>query len=112
MTKQETFDIVVAHLRRQGCKSERGQGHCMYRGPAGRMCAAGILIPDDKYRSEMEGSTVLGEELGTLLVDLGHDLGLVSDLQYIHDFNAPKDWEARFEVRASDHGLKYTPVVA
>lgn len=31
---------------------------CQYRTSDGKMCAAGCLIPDDKYTAEMEGGTV------------------------------------------------------
>ena len=63
MTNQEIFDKVSAHLLAQNAKSlafiDSYQGQaCAYRGAEGRMCAAGCLIPDNRYYSGMEGKTV------------------------------------------------------
>ncbi len=101
MTKQETFDKVVRALRAQGRKSLRAGGiTCAYRGGEGGKCAAGHLIPDDKYDPAMEGIAVrTDEEMVDLLPDVtwrsellrrairseGHDLELVRDLQRAHD---------------------------
>lgn len=58
ITAQEVFDISVGGVISQGCASvslESGTGGCRYRGPNGTKCAAGFLIPDDKYKPEFEG---------------------------------------------------------
>lgn len=112
MTKQDTYDIVVAHLRQQGRKSEISHGKCKYRGPNGTKCAAGCLIPDDKYQLRMEGQTVWSGELEPLMEELGHDIGLVSKLQGIHDYNKVEEWEREFLQLAIEHELKYRPGVA
>lgn len=86
-SRQETFDIVVAHLVKQGVQSKRG-GLCMYRGPGGTKCAAGILIPDDAYDARMErvGASVEGPHCpGTAILEAGYDRLLAVELQYIHD---------------------------
>ena len=59
--RKDIFDKVLTHL----CKQKVGSFmkikneafddiKCMYRGPEGRMCAVGCLIPDDYYRENME----------------------------------------------------------
>lgn len=58
---QQTFDLVVDHLREQNekCVAAYGTTKCVYRGaPSGDLlaCAAGCLIPDKYYRSWMEGA--------------------------------------------------------
>lgn len=48
--KQVIFDQVVFTLAKQGHQSiDMTDGTCLYRGPEGRKCAVGILIPDDRY---------------------------------------------------------------
>lgn len=63
-TLQETFDMAVGSVIRQGGPSVRpsptpqhGFG-CAYRGNGGRKCAAGQCIPDDKYDLSMEGASI------------------------------------------------------
>lgn len=52
-TLQELFNIVSLHLLNQGQKSAH-ETLCMYRGPNGMKCAAGVLIPDNEYNPSME----------------------------------------------------------
>jgi hypothetical protein len=106
-SKQETFDRVVAHLRQQGCKSISPDGVCMYRGPNGTKCAAGCLIPDTKYSSSMENSTVWGTP-GVILYGEGHDLDLVRGLQIVHDSYCVPEWENKLAGLAKRLGLSYT----
>lgn len=56
MTAQEVFDAVATHLLTQNARSvtEDSPGTCLYRGPEGRKCAIGALIPDSLYRPEIE----------------------------------------------------------
>lgn len=122
-TKQETFDTVVAHLRQQGCRANPNpndsDGGCWYRLPRGNhvlTCAAGCLIPDDKYNPEWEGWSAdsLEDEFDIPEVKdslfFGHNIGFVVVMQKIHDFEPIEKWEARFETVAHDYDLKYTPV--
>jgi hypothetical protein len=119
---QNTFNTVVEHLRRQGRQSIRGHS-CLYRGPEGRKCAAGWLIPDDLYEPEMEGTLVStgtldsnGDErpdtlnaVSRVLRELGHDLELVRHLQSVHDAGTPDEWERRFCDLSQTFELVYTP---
>ena len=57
MTDQEIFNIVALHLFKQQAGSfDEDREHCLYRNDDGLKCAIGILIPDDKYDSKMEGN--------------------------------------------------------
>lgn len=47
---------LIQQKRRAGVMGEDGEFRCKYRTPTGDMCAAGCLIPDDKYQETMEGS--------------------------------------------------------
>lgn len=123
ISRQETYDAVVDHLRKQGCKSmvphlgnQLPAQCCRYRGPGGTKCAAGALIPDDKYSPEMEGESLfvppMEDELGLagrVLKELGHDLDLLSQLQYVHDNWPVAQWESRFQGLAKSCKLKYSP---
>lgn len=107
---QEIFDIVAAHLLKQNARSVRGpndEGYnpkqCMYRGKDGRMCAVGVLITDEAYDASIENRPVVNYEVLRALVksevlDTTNTLGsnidsLLSDLQSIHDMNAPASWK-------------------
>ena len=61
--------------------------HCVYRGPGGRRCAAGWLIPDDMYSPQMEGASVLEATRGVpgLLTALAVPLWVVECMQTAHD---------------------------
>lgn len=111
---QETFDTVIAHLRKQGCAA-RYQGSCKYREPySEKKCAAGCLIPDDKYDPHYEGMSVKGGDgattpVGKLIASLGHDIDFVYELQTVHDHTGPKFWEREFKRIADHRGLIYAP---
>lgn len=112
MTRQETFNTVVAHLRQQGRQAVNSGGRqCQYRGEDGLKCAAGCLIPDEDYRKDFEGRGVMtNTEIATLIRRLGHDVELVSSLQDIHDDDrGPACWESHFVTTAARFNLVYTP---
>lgn len=103
-TRQETFDIAVTGVLGQGGQSIHEEGHCVYRNEKGRKCAAGHLIPDDRYDESLEYASVceiaidrcsetgifsytVGRltRVGDIIRDEGHDLDLVCYLQSAHD---------------------------
>ena len=51
MTPQEMFDKAYLGVIAQGCKSEKTNGECAYRGQNGSKCGIGHLIPDDLARA-------------------------------------------------------------
>ena len=101
MTNQEVFDKVVAHARKQGCKSlmenvlhpEEGP-LCAYRGENNTKCFAGIFIPDEDYRESYEGKVSMAVFHVIGITDM--DGFLVRDLQVIHDHTTVEGWEAKF----------------
>jgi hypothetical protein len=58
MTEQEIFDIVAAHLIRQGRQSMDPAFGCAYRAPNGDKCAVGCLLNDDEINYAIEGRFV------------------------------------------------------
>ena len=106
-TKQEVFDFVVAHLRKQGTKAIRttdfGSVTCAYRGRSATKCAAGCLIPDELYDVSFEGKLVTS--LPELVKFFGPNLDIVKDLQSIHDVMGSFAWEAAFRRLAGRYEL-------
>jgi hypothetical protein len=113
---QQVFDYVVEKLREQGCQSISEGGNCLYRGPNGLKCAAGHLIPDDKYDERMENGLILGSNhcLSNSLVtsffeSTGVNLTLAASLQNVHDHHW-NDFEQVLRARAKVFGLVYSPI--
>jgi hypothetical protein len=119
MNKQQTFNKVVRHLRRQG-RATDSKGTCMYRTPNGRSCAVGCLVPDELYSEYMEGMAVgtasnpsqgyQAKGMAAFVEFLELDTTLARDLQTIHD-NDMLDLEFGFECVALKHGLKVPDAV-
>lgn len=127
MTDQEAYDTALAHLREQGarCYSDTRGGGCLYRGPDGRKCAIGALIPDGMV--EFDRETRHGTANSLPVVDLvsvsaevfalfeGVDTTLLEALQSLHDTALSWDFGAGFvgeneaEGIAIGHGLDYSP---
>lgn len=57
LDRQETFDRVLDHLRKQGEPAVNNMGFCRYRTEDGRKCAIGALIPDELYQAGIENHT-------------------------------------------------------
>ena len=114
MTKQDTYDLVVSHLRVQNKQALGKDGLCRYRGENGTKCAVGCLISDDEYSEALEGHSVGSDNavgLNSLLERKGHDLDLLSKLQFIHDRTMPEDWEDKFRQLAEALALTYREAV-
>lgn len=126
MTKQQIFNTVVAHLRKQGCKSSSPDGVCAYRMPDGRTCAIGCLIPVEEYLPTYEGhglAKMLSGEMTLKRDEAGipnptyayirrkfgeENLPLLAWLQHIHDCKPVHGWDFWLELLARQHSLIYT----
>jgi len=113
MTNQEIFDKVAVHLLTQNARSERG-GECKYRGHNGMMCAAGCLIPDDQYHTDMEGTAwgylygCGGEvlEASCFYEDCESTAdNLILEFQNIHDNASVLSWKFKLEKLAKKFKL-------
>jgi hypothetical protein len=116
MNKQQLFDTVVNHLRKQGKKSIDAGGACMYRGPDGTKCAAGILITDEEYHWDLEGKIVLAlttqknkAYLPGFAEVVGPNTDLMLSLQSVHDQFVVEMWEKELESVAATYHVVYTP---
>lgn len=107
MKLQVLFDTVSAHLLKQAARSAHGL-RCLYRGPGGRKCAVGCLIPDEKYTSNIEGMDVTCHRVQSVLPNLGKKgASLLLDLQIIHDTDDPKIWRGALTALAKRWELDY-----
>lgn len=133
MNKQEIFDTVVTHLRKQGKRATRVSSYyggdptdtaCAYRSSDGSSCAFGCLIQDSEYNPRFEGMSVVGvlrmdicpqsllERLGISSNDLysNGNVELMQYLQKTHDLYKVDEWEAQFKQAAELCGVVYTPL--
>lgn len=105
-TAQQVFDQVARHLLTQMKRSLDGAEDCVYRGDGGLRCAAGCLISDAEYRPGMEGHSWFGLVESKLAPEQHRDL--ISDLQHLHDTNAPQHWKEELHRTARLCGLSTT----
>lgn len=103
----EIFDRVKDHLLTQGVRSSRpmiadnGYRHtmCTYRGPEGRSCAIGCLIPDEAYDETIEGLSATSIDFKKAIKFATKEpadflYSMLDDLQWVHDECDPVEWEA------------------
>lgn len=111
MNNQEMFDKVVVHLLTQNWKSTPTPYYpesadkdytCSYRGHMNGgvqlKCAIGCLIPDEMYKSEMEGFgfTSLIDEFPIIRLFFANvDTRLGQALQNVHDIYEPYQWKTK-----------------
>jgi hypothetical protein len=91
-TMQKEFDIVVAHLYKQGRPAKNIDGKCLYRHKTHEhgtlSCAVGCRIPDSRYSPKMEQNNVssvlrmFGNRLSGALSTYD---SMFTDLQFAHD---------------------------
>ena len=109
MNAQEVFDKVATHLLTQNAKSmTTGAGRaCAYRGDNGTMCAAGCLIPDDKYKPEYEYNTIcsLKNKFPETLEFWGEHFELAHKLQTVHDAYLVENWKEQLNAVAQLYDL-------
>lgn len=114
---QTIFDIIYKGLLAQGKQSiVPSNGRCMYRGPDGLKCAAGMLIPDDEYIDDMEDEGPVGTFYCRDGFEMKHswfkkhlspEAGkVVYELQLIHDRRLPKNWKEQMKSIALRYDLK------
>lgn len=101
MKALEIFEHVKKHLLTQGVRSVKQSKTCSYKGSEGTQCAIGCLIPDSLYHPFMEGKVIrtlltehatLSEYLLPEDMPIETGLSFLSDLQYVHDSDAPINW--------------------
>jgi hypothetical protein len=112
MKAQEIFDTVAKHLFTQGCRSievdDEGEESCLYRGPEGRICAVGVLIPDELYQGSMEhqnSDMLLETECYAFPAWMSGNQRLLRSLQRVHDSSI--NWEDSRTMRGALLGVAH-----
>ena len=131
MDKQEAYDGIVTWFSQPGAElgftpEEFGGASCVYRGngdrASKRRCAVGCLMPDEKYRTTFEGSSVSATEI-TEALGLGgpeHEetRTFLSSAQSAHDEMAAavvngdisgdgvEEFLAKLKIHAKDFGVR------
>lgn len=116
LNRQQTFETMVTHLRKQGHPARNASNTtCVYRGPNKTMCADGCLIPDDDYDDSIEGASAGSCEIIKRIPDAHpRDMSFLDSAQStLHDafINCPDDhfptwFENRVATFAIEHGLE------
>ena len=110
LTQQEMFDKSYLGLASQNFLQSHRDGGCLYRGPNGRKCAIGHLIPDDKYKQKMEGDNIFARSIRSLFPV--KQLSMLGDLQEAHDHPASATRRRKaFERVAKQYGLTVPEIV-
>jgi hypothetical protein len=98
MKLQEYYDQLYEAAYNGTFPSVDEQGDCQYRGPGGKRCAVGLLIPAEAYRPGLEGVVVrhFFEEADVLDMPEGFDLYDLLSVQGCHDATATRTcgWRA------------------
>lgn len=107
ITRQEIFDLAWKGLKAQGFeKSYDPSFGCLYRGPEGRRCAIGHVIPDDRYATTLEGKSPLTIEVSSAANLSENDTSFADDLQMCHDkADTPNGMRKRLTDFAAKHHL-------
>ena len=98
LTKQEYYDLLVTTSRNGGFPAIRVDDHgfnnCVYRGEDGRRCAVGLIMPDDRYKKELEGSTAshVCKICGVDWIPEGIMAADLENIQSAHDNLSNGDW--------------------
>lgn len=120
LTKQDMFDMALAHVRKNGTQSMR-YGVCCYTGIG---CAASVFI-DPESLAKMSSNNN-GSRWKKLVINNGlsdHEQAFVSRLQTCHDGYAAsyklsdadndimymQQYETHMRALAEEHDLTYTP---
>lgn len=106
-TAQQVFDIVKVHLLIQNKPSEIND-RCRYRSTVDGKelkCAAGVLIPEEFYSKDLEGSSWCRLVKESNFPSEHFDL--ICELQSLHDYFPPEYWEEQLIKIADTFNLKY-----
>jgi hypothetical protein len=88
MNAQEFYDLLVKTSLEGGFPARTtNKNHCLYRGPEGRRCVTGLVLPDKLYRPEFEQKPVdsLFDAVGDHWLPTGITRMAMSRLQRVHD---------------------------
>jgi hypothetical protein len=111
--RETMFLVVASHLLAQNKRSflfdeELKEDVCQYKGARHLRCAVGCLIPPENYSKAIEGEKVANLSV-LMAVGVAPDderaIGLLEDLQMLHDSFEPHEWPDRLALLADERGF-------
>ncbi len=116
--RQEIFNTVVPHLRRQKYRSKSSKGYlCSYYGLRGRKSAVGVLIPESVWEPSMNHLTLslIHQKYALVLPDYFNDYLMrefLLQLEIAHNMllekaNQRQKWKKKFEAKIREIALVY-----
>lgn len=101
--------LVLEKLLEQDCQALDINGDCKFRGEKGTKCAVGLFIPDEEYDPDMEAMTLCDIQRDYPDLELWNllPIHIWSDLQHIHDWVDPEDFEREVTENIEALMLKY-----
>lgn len=104
MTIYEAYHISRTKLLQQNAKSVNELGSCAYRGIEGTMCSIGSLFPNNEYSPVFENKSIT--DVYHLIPSLRNlPQSFLVALQKVHDQHEPHEWEAAYDLLASQFGI-------
>lgn len=107
-TQQEVFDQAAVHLLTQKSVSII-RDVCRYKAD-GKKCAAGCFISDEEYNIKMEGNNWASLIQNGLVADSTH-MGIILELQCIHDTHDVQSWKSRLITLARKYTLSIEKII-
>lgn len=104
LSPQEVFDMACNHLLTQNASSLNAEGECVYRGPNGLKCAAGIFLTEEGA-AECEGSNWFALAMEGRVPHTNRQL--IQDLQHVHDGRLAATWSDALRKLAEQYYLVY-----
>lgn len=84
-TDQSAFEAAALAVIKQGYPSMDKHGNCLYRGPNGRKCHLGQLIPDELYDVLVYESDTAQDLVKKIPEMADLDAGFLASCQSAHD---------------------------
>lgn len=122
LTAQQVFDMGALHLLKQNERSVTPTGRCVYRGPSGLMCGAGVFLEDEGARLADKGRVfglssvsfvntswsglVMGEHIPPC------NSNIITQLQVLHDNAFPDTWSEKLRNIAKEFSLSTAAIDA
>lgn len=108
--RQDIFNRVVEHARKQNSKAISIYDQCRYRiGEPPKKCFIGCLIPDEKYDPSMEGLSAINDRILSVIFDTTKidelDKLFLLRLQKIHDDYIVSYWDDEFKNFSKNYNL-------
>ena len=106
---QRYFDRSVEEILKQGRPCRGNSGNCRYRNSSNNTkCAIGHLIPDKKYKNEMEGFGISSLIIKDLVPSRWKRYeSFFVQLQRAHDNSSESNFVHDFEINAKRVAEKY-----